>query len=233
MSLYRSISAHWRLARASLRLPHHCLALSLLLLVLSAWTLPQAYRLNQSPGRRQLEAPAAEWLARICPHSHLEVVREFPLRVVATVDCPPETYLGLQPALTGFYDIHEERGEGLLLVRARPPFAWVDHRWLAMTLALTGLLLLTPTLVRWLQHLRTAWNNRPVKPVHFSRKPGKLRRAAQNILRLVFLIAVGLQCLPLWVLLGPLLLSWRSQRQNQARQRAGKRPVSNLSLIHI
>lgn len=223
MSLYPSDSAYWQRARAPRRLLPLSFALSILLLALSARILPQAFRLDQKASLRQLEAPAAEWLAKVCPPSHLEVVREFPLRIVATVDCPAETLAGLKPALTGFYDIHEERGEGLLLVRARPSFAWVDHPQMALALALLGLTLLIPSLLLCLQHLRTTWNNRPVKPVYLAKKPGRLQRAAKAVLSLAFLLAVGLQCLPLWVLLGPLALAWRSLRRTRARHKAGQR----------
>ena len=219
-------SACGRFALAPRRLLSFSIYLALLLLAFSAQTLQQTYRLDQSLSRRSLATPAAEWLSQICPRSQLEVVREFPLSIVATADCSEEVASQLEAGLNRFYEIQPEKGEKLLLVRGRPPFAWEDHRQLALSIALFGLLLLLPGCCFYPRLLLRKWQNRPVKPASIRR-----RSAAPTVLLSTLLVTtVALGCLPLWVLLAPLLLAWRSLRARRTRQQAGLRSLDDPHL---
>lgn len=155
--------------------------LSLLLLALSAWALPRAFRLHQTTTIRSLEAPAAAFLAQVCPNSHLEVVQEFPLRMVVTAEAEEARLRQLEPALRHLYGIETLRGEDLLVVPGRPPFYWSDHLSLAGAVALAALLLMLPGLQSFAQALARLWRNRPVSPPRYRLAGGRLRRMARRL----------------------------------------------------
>jgi hypothetical protein len=180
--------------------------LSLLLLALSAWSLPRAFRLHQPDPIRQLETPAADFLSRIYPNSHLEVVQEFPLHVVVTADTNATTLERLGPALRHLYNIEEFGGEQLLVVPGRPPFYWSDHRRLALGVTLAGLLFLLPGLVSGFRTLRRIWSNRSGIAPSFEPARGRWRRKLLRGLGLLCLLSgLLLQWLPLWSII-PLLV---------------------------
>ncbi len=135
--------------------------LSLLLLALGAWALPRAFRLHQPVPIRQLEAPAADFLGRVCARTHLEVVQEFPLHLVVTADTDPAFLEKLQPALVRLYNLDEANGEQLLVVPGQPPFYWSDQRPLALGVTLLGLLLMLPGAATASRRLKALWKNRP------------------------------------------------------------------------
>ncbi|MBS2037651.1 FHIPEP family type III secretion protein [bacterium] len=129
-----------------------CNVVSVLLLALSFWALPQGLRIDQPEAVRSLEYPGSELLEHLGGSSHVEVLQLQPFRLLVTSQ---KELSWLRPALEHLYDIEPQRGEAITLVVGKPSFHWSDHRNLSLWLAGLGLLLGLPGLIAGLARCRS------------------------------------------------------------------------------